>query len=571
MIYAAVRHEPTRRFCYSLAPGLFRFCLQTAKDDMRHVWLFCRDKYLPLEQKDTRRLIPMKKVACDGIRDYYEAEIQLDVVCLRYCFKLEDTAGIQVYFSHNGFDQEIPADIERMFDCPQILREEEQFVTPQWAQHKVIYQIFPARFATTKEVDEQTWYQAPITNETELGGNLAGITAKLPYIRELGAEVLYLTPIFRSNSVHKYDTIDYYQIDPSFGTEEDLIALVNRAHILGLRVILDAVFNHSSVDFFAFRDLKEKEESSPYRSWYYPKSFPLRSDGPIPTYTCFGYYGYMPKLNQRNPETAEYFINVGLYWLRKAHIDGWRLDVGDEVVHGFWRKFRTAVKAEFPDALIVGEVWHEAPDFLEGGQWDSLMNYPFYRAVMDFAARGSISASRFLDQLGSLRGNTPAGAYPLLWNIAGSHDTPRLLHNCGGHKGKHRLAAALQLLMPGMPMIYYGDEVGLEGAGDPDCRRGMLWDKKRQDQEMLLWYKALIRVRKENPAITQGEVLRMEARDEDGLILITRLLEGGKVTLLFHCGEGTANVPQLSGRTDLLTGQLFRGTVEGYTALALRG
>lgn len=570
MIYAAIRHEPTRRFCYCIQPGTFRFCLQTAKDDMRHVWLYSRDKYLPLEQKDTRQLTPMKKVACDGIRDYYEVEIPLNVACLRYCFLLEDPAGIKVYFSHGGFTQEVPQDIERMFDCPQILRQEEQFVTPQWAKNKIIYQIFPARFATHQEVDPETWYKAPITNEDEIGGTLKGITAKLPYIRELGADVIYLNPIFRSNTVHKYDTIDYYQIDPSFGTEEDLIALVDKAHTMGIRVILDGVFNHSSVDFFAFRDLKEKEENSGYRNWYYPKSFPLCSEG-IPNYTCFGYYGYMPKLNQRNPETAEYFINVGLYWLRKAHIDGWRLDVGDEVVHGFWRKFRNAIKTEFPDALIVGEVWHEAPDFLEGGQWDSLMNYPFYRAILDFVARGSIPASRFLDQLGSLRGNTPAAAYPLLWNIVGSHDTPRLLHNCGGHKGKHRVAAALQLLMPGMPMIYYGDELGMDGAGDPDCRRGMLWDNARQDRECLQWYKSLIRVRHENPAITQGELLRMDARDEEGLIIISRILDGRRVTMLFHCGEGSAMVPELVGRTDLLTGQVFRGTVEGYCAVVLRG
>ena len=571
MIYAAIRHEPTRRHCYCIAPGIFRFCLQTAKDDMRHVRLWYRDKYLSLDTKDTRQLVAMKKVACDGIRDFYEVDISMDVVCLRYCFELEDTAGIRVYFTHGGFTQEIPSDIERLFDCPQILREEEQFLTPEWAKHKVIYQIFPARFATTKEVSNDDWYQAPITNETEISGNLAGITAKLPYIRELGADVIYLNPIFRSNSIHKYDTIDYYQIDPSFGTEEDLITLVDRAHALGIRVILDGVFNHSSVDFFAFRDLKEKEEKSEYLSWYYPKSFPLRADGDIPSYTCFGYYGYMPKLNQRNPETADYFINVALYWLRKAHIDGWRLDVGDEVVHAFWRKFRTAVKAEFPDALIVGEVWHEAPNFLEGGQWDSLMNYPFYRAVMDFVAGETIPASRFLDQLGSLRGNTPAAAYPLLWNIVGSHDTPRLLHNCGGRKDKHRLAAALQLLMPGMPMLYYGDEVGLTGGADPDCRRGMLWEESRQDRELLMWYKSLIRVRKENPAIAQGEAIRMESRDDDGLIIITRQLESRKVTLVFHRGTGAAVIPELSGKTDLLTGQLFRGTVEGYTALALRG
>lgn len=571
MLYAAIRHEPTRRYCYCIAPGKFRFCLQTAKDDMRHVWLFGRDKYMPLHRKDTRRVIPMKKVACDGIRDYYEVELELDVVCLRYCFELEDMAGIRVYFSHNGFTREVPGDIETMFDCPQILRQEERFVTPQWANHKIVYQIFPARFATHRNVLDEIWYQSPITNETNIGGSLPGITARLPYIRELGADVIYLTPIFRSNSIHKYDTIDYYQIDPSFGTEEDLITLVDKAHSLGLRVILDGVFNHSSVDFFAFRDLKEKEEESEYRNWYYPKSFPLTSHDGIPTYTCFGYYGYMPKLNQRNPETAEYFINVALHWLRKAHIDGWRLDVGDEVVHSFWRKLRTAVKAEFPNALIVGEVWHEAPDFLEGGQWDSVMNYPFYRAVMDFAAKGTISASRFLDRLGSLRGNTPAAAYPLLWNIAGSHDTPRLLHNCGEDKGKHRLAAALQLLMPGMPMIYYGDEVGLTGGADPDCRRGMLWGEARQDRQMLQWYKALIRVRHENPAITQGEVVRAIARDEDGIILITRQLEERKVTLVFHRGEGSVLLPELSGKTDLLTGQLFRGTMEGYSALVLRG
>ena len=571
MNYAAIRHEATRRFCYCVAPGRFRFCLQTAKDDMRHVWLFSRDKYLPLHVKDTRRVVPMRKVATDGIRDYYEAELSLDVVCLRYCFELEDMAGIRVYFSGNGFTREAPEDLERMFDCPQILREEERFETPQWAKNKVIYQIFPARFATHRHVLDEIWYQSPIGADTNIGGSLQGITAKLPYIRELGADVIYLTPIFRSHSIHKYDTIDYYEIDPSFGTEADLIALVDRAHSLGIRVILDAVFNHSSTEFFAFRDLKEKGEESPYRSWYYPKKFPIRADGPIPTYTCFGYYGYMPKLNQRNPETAEYFVNVALHWLRTAKIDGWRLDVGDEVGHAFWRKLRTAVKAEFPHALIVGEVWHEAPDFLEGGQWDSLMNYPFYRAIMDFVAGGSITASRFLERLGSLRGNTPAAAYPLLWNLVGSHDTPRLLHSCGGDKGKHRLAAALQLLMPGMPMIYYGDEVGIDGGADPDCRRGMLWDERRQDRELLQWYHSLIRVRHENRAITEGKLIRQEARDEDGIIILTRLWEERKVTLVFHCGEGSVALPEFVGKTDLLTGQSFRGTLQGYSAVVLRG
>jgi len=571
MIYAAIRHEATRRFCYAIAPGKFRFCLQTAKDDMRNIWLFSRDKYMPLDRKDTRRVVPMKKVACDGIRDYYEAEMEFDLVCLRYCFELEDMAGIRVYFSNDGFTREAPEDIERMFDCPQTLREEERFITPQWARNKVIYQIFPARYANSQPVPDEVWYQSPIPHNADIGGDLPGIISRLPYIRELGADVIYLTPVFLSSSIHKYNTNDYYRIDPSFGTEEDLRLLVEKAHNLGMRVILDAVFNHSGVDFFAFRDLQENGENSPYRDWYYPRELPVKMGPGLPNYKCFGYHAYMPKLNQRNPETAEYFINVALYWLRTAKIDGWRLDVGDEVSHSFWRKFRTAVKAEFPNALIVGEVWHPAPDFMEGGQWDTLMNYPFYRAIMDFVASGSIYPSQFLERLGDLRGNTPAAAYPLLWNLVGSHDTPRLLHNCGGNRDKQRLAAALQLLFPGMPMIYYGDEVGMGGGSDPDCRRGMVWNEEMQDRDTLRWYRALIRVRHEIPAIIEGEVIREEARDKDGLIIITRILDGQKVTMIFHCKDDTLYVPEFSGRTNLLTGSIFRGTIEGYTALVLRG
>lgn len=570
MIYAAIRHEATQDFCFCIRPGKFVFRIQSAKDDLHRVTLHSRDKYLPLKLKDTRKATPMHKVACDGLRDYYEAELEFHVVCLRYCFELEDKQGNRVYFSNCGFTDSIPDDLERLFDCPQTLREEECFHVPSWAANKVVYQIFPSRFATHKNIKDRIWYEAPIGPKANLEGSLRGIIQRLDYIKNLGVDMIYMTPLFRSNSSHKYDTIDYYSIDPSFGTEADLKELVEKAHGMGLRVILDGVFNHTSPVFFAFADVAKHGAASPYRDWYYVDQFPVRRIPGFQNYKCFGYFWGMPKVNLQCPDAAAYFTDVALYWLRQTGADGWRLDVGDEISHHFWRSFRKAVKAEFPEALIVGEIWHHAPDFLQGDQWDSVMNYPFYRSILDFVAENSISASQFLGNLGFQRGNIHSAAYPLLWNLIGSHDTARILHLCGENKKRHQLAAALQLLLPGMPMIYYGDEVGMTGAKDPDCRRGMLWDESRQDQNMLRWYRCLLQLRKDIPAITTGTVLSQEADDDAGLIRITRALNNQQVTLLFCCKEEPVNLPDLAGKTDLISGKVFNGELRSITAMVLQ-
>ena len=564
---AAIWHEATGRCCFCLEPGRFLFRLQTGADRLQAVYLHSRDKYLPLTIRDTRQRTPMEKVASDGLRDYYEAQLRFQVVCLRYYFEIVDENGVSWFYYNDRLAQSPPTDIERYFDCPQTLREEERFRTPQWAKNKVIYQIFPSRFASTEAVPEQVWYQAPIGPFADLRGNLPGISAHLEHICRLGAEVVYLTPIFYSRSSHKYDTIDYYRIDPSFGTEQDLIALVEKAHGLGLRVILDGVFNHTSPEFFAFRDLMEQEVSSDYVNWYYPESFPLRTGSGMPNYKTYGYFSGMPKVNLRCAGAADYFTGVALHWLRLTGADGWRLDVADEISHAFWRDFRRAVKAEFPEALIVGEIWHHAPDFLQGDEWDSVMNYPFYRAVLDFAVEGTATASEFLGALGFLRGSTHPAAYPLLWNLLGSHDTPRLLHLCREDRRRHRLAAAIGLLSPGMPMIYYGDEVGMTGARDPDCRRGMLWDEDRWDYDTWNHYRRLLGIRKDYPAITEGRLVRQEARDDLALVSITRELAGQRITMIFHAAGGAAQLPELAGRTDLLSGTVFDGTLTGPTCL----
>ena len=336
MEYAAIRHFADKRYCYAVEKGRFLIRLETKKGDVESVVLHVQDKYLPLKFMDTRQQYLMETACSDNYIDYYEKILDIDVVCLRYFFEIKDTAGNVVYYGNHNFYDACITDIDRMFDCPQNLREEELFELPQWAKNKVVYQIFPSRFATDKEVSEEEWYQAPINHKADLKGSLRGIIAHLDYIRHLGVDVIYMTPIFSSDSSHKYNIDDYYRIDPSFGTKEDLKELVEKAHGLGMYVILDGVFNHTAVDFFAFKDVMEKKEQSEYLDWYYINEFPLVMEwGKKPNYKTFSYAAPMPKLNLQNKETADFVIDVASYWIRECDIDGWRLDVADEIHHAF--------------------------------------------------------------------------------------------------------------------------------------------------------------------------------------------------------------------------------------------
>lgn len=573
MEFSAVYHEMNKRYCYAIEKGRFLFRIRTKKDDIEKVVLHYQDKYIDIKYLDTRKTCEMTKVIWDRWFDYYEAEIQMDVICLRYYFELIDTKGDVSYYSNYEFykeETEIP-DIDRMFDCPQTLREEEMFLVPAWAKNKVVYQIFPSRFASSRTVQEAAWYQTPIDAKENLHGDLKGIINHLDHFKDLGVDVLYMTPIFASESIHKYDTIDYYKIDSDFGTEADLKELVEKAHAMGMRVILDGVFNHSSTKFFAFEDILKKQKESKYKNWYYLDGFPLEWErGKKPNYKSFAYYGKMPKLNLQNEETAEYFIEVGRYWIEKCQIDGWRLDVADEISHKFWRKFRSAMKAVNPEVLIVGEVWHQAEDFLDGEEWDSVMNYSFYFSVVDFIAKEKITASRFWENIGYLRGNLHTKAFPILWNLIDSHDTARFLHECKERKEKLKLAAALQLFLPGMPVIYYGDEYGLTGGNDPDCRRGMLWEEKYQDRNLYQWYRTLIQIRKKYPCITEGRIVKTETEDNEGLLILTKNLGEETIVLCFHAKEGEVHRKEYEGMINLLTGNPCSGIIKAYEVLVIQ-
>lgn len=571
MEYSAVRHDADKNFCYAIEKGLFLFRIQVKKEDVESIILHYQDKYIPIKFMDTRASKSMYLVASDRYHDFYETKLSFDVVCLRYFFEIKDKQGNITFFGNHDFYDEKITSIDKMFDCPQNLREEEVFLVPQWAKNKVVYQIFPSRFASSKPIEDKLWYKAPISFFDDLKGDIRGIIHHLDHIQELGVDVIYMTPIFSSPSCHKYDTVDYYSIDSSFGTKEDLKELVALAHQRGMKVILDGVFNHTSQQFFAFADILEKQEKSEYLDWYYIEGFPLQMKmGRKPNFKTFSYFGGMPKLNMKNPKVEEYFINVALYWIRECDIDGWRLDVADEIGHRFWKHFREAVKQVKPDALIVGEVWHYAGDFLEGDEWDSVMNYHFYNAVMDFVAGEQITASQFVQQLDFMKGKVHTNVYPILWNLIDSHDTARFLHSCRNSLKKQRLAVAFQLLMPGMPMIYYGDEYAMKGGPDPDCRRGMVWKEEHQNVKMFDWYKTLIRLRKEYPCITEGETISCETQDETGLIILVKKLGEEELTLIFHGKKETLELPQFVERRNLITQKPFSGKLQGFDVAILQ-
>lgn len=572
---AAILHYMDGNYCFMNEKGEYVFRLRTKAGDAKKVVFHGRDKYVHMLKQSDKKKTTMQKIATDGVVDYYETALSLDMVCFRYFFELVDSNDQSIYYGNYTFFDKKPKEISQMFDCPLKSKEEDRFLVPKWAKGKVVYQIFPDRFSGGEEVNERLWYDAPVKNWRAMyGGKLRGIINKLQYIKDLGVDIIYMTPIFLSGSNHKYDTTDYFMIDPGFGTKEDLKELVDKAHKMGMYVILDGVFNHTGLNFFAFQDLKEKGENSQYKDWYYPKSFPLVSEfGKKPNYLCFGYYGGMPKLNTSNQEVREYIYKVVTYWMKECGIDGWRLDVGDEISHGFWKWFRKKVKAFKEDALIVGENWFYAPAYLQGDEWDSLMNYHFRDAILGFIADGTLSATEFAGKMGYMKGTIHSETYDVLWNLIDCHDTPRFMHLVKKNKKKQLLAAGIQMLSHGCPMLYYGDEVGMTGGNDPDCRRGMLWKEEKQDKAILEYYKKLLALRKSEPCIINGEQSILFTDDEKGLVIEERKLFEKKkvrsVIIIYHNGKETVELKDYVGKTNLLTGNNFDGKVRAYEIVVI--
>ncbi len=541
MLREAIFHRPKQNWAYSYDRSTVHLRVRTKRDDAERVRAIVGDKYA---WEQTVNTVEMRKFASDDLFDYWEVAVQPPYRRLRYAF-LFSNGNEELYLTEKEFRAEPPEDSLEMFDFPYI-NPVDVFQPPAWVKDAVFYQIFPERFAngdpSLDPENVEPWGGEP-TPTNFFGGDLQGVIDHLDHIERLGVNAIYFTPLFEATTNHKYDTRDYLKVDPHFGTNEKLKELVDVCHKRGIRVLLDAVFNHAGRTFAPFVDVLEKGAASPYADWFHVREFPLRVEDGIPTYETFAFEPIMPKLNTENPEVKKYLLEVARYWIEEVGIDGWRLDVANEVDHAFWREFRQTVKKVNPDAYILGEIWHDSIAWLQGDQFDAVMNYPFTNAVLDFFAKGTLDAAGFSRAIGKQLAAYPQQVNETAFNLLDSHDTPRLLTICGDDERRMRLAALFQLTYPGTPCIYYGDEVGMNGAGDPDCRKCMVWEEEKQNREMLEFYRRTISLRKEFSALRDIDIRFLQAEEGSRVLVYERRSEQGPGFIIaLNAGERQAKV-----------------------------
>lgn len=443
--------------------------------------------------------------------------------------------------------------------------QEKPFV-PEWVKDAVFYQIFPERFANGDTTNDppgvQAWGGTP-TRDNYFGGDLKGVIDHLDYLQDLGINAIYFNPVFESSANHKYHTTDYMQIDRAFGNDSVFKQLLDECHRRGMKVVIDAVFNHSGVHFWAFEDIKKNGEESEYVKWYNVHSFPVSSPDK-PNYEAWWNLGDLPKLMTDNPDVRKYLFEVTAKWTRMG-LDGWRLDVPNEMSHDFWIQWRKLVKKLNPDAYIVGEIWDDATPWLKGDQFDAVMNYRFRGACVGFFALENRTATQFDSILAEQRSQYPEDVNYVLQNLVGSHDTERFLTLANGEDDKAKLALLMQMTYPGAPMVYYGDEIGMEGGKDPDCRRTMVWDTTKWNTGLRAWFKRLIKIRNENPVLRRGSFRPILADDARKLYAFEREFEMTKAVVIINMSDGpqtvdTENSPLRTGDwLDALSGVSMHG------------
>lgn len=441
-----------------------------------------------------------------------------------------------------------------------------EITTPEWTRDAVFYQIFPDRFAFSRRVEKphnlEPW-DSPPTLFGFKGGDLLGVVEHLDYLQDLGINAIYFNPIFQSAANHRYHTHDFYRVDPILGGDKAFGELLEQAHRRSIRIVLDGVFNHASRGFFQFNHILENQADSPYLDWFFIHDFPLNAYQGIHRYNGWAGLPALPKFNTRNPQVRRFIFDVARYWLERG-IDGWRLDVPFEIDDdSFWQEFRRIVKSANPEAYIVGEVAWEAQRWLQGDQFDAVMNYQFAQLCIGFFAAGRINrevekdmmglepapvldGQGFLDRAQELLRLYPEEISLVQMNLLDSHDMPRFITLAGGDQASLRLAVLFQMTYPGAPCIYYGDEIGMSGgqSGFPEAsRKSFPWDSAQWDNDLLKYYQRVIAMRREHPALRRGAFIPLYAEGQVAAFL--RRLEGEALVVVFNNGEHsyTLNIP----------------------------
>ena len=567
---------------------------------------------------------PFSFTSTDGVTDIYTLRIDTASLCAGeedgiFFYEILFLRGLDTLFTttNNNVDFSlIPYPKNRFL----LLIHKKDFKTPEWFWGNTMYQIFVDRFAIGDgEVGKRDdvimnddWYDGvpqyaeipgqDVKNNMFFGGNLWGVAEKLEYLKSMGVGVLYLNPIFRAYSNHKYDTGDYFEIDAMFGGEAAFSALVDKANELGIKIILDGVFNHTGDNSRYFDRYGEYGNSgaytlpdSKYHDWY--KFGKDRDD-----FESWWGIKILPRLDHANESCRRFFTDkdgVGAHYIEKG-IAGWRLDVADELSDKFLDEFCQSVKsASDGEAVVIGEVWENAATkiaygnrrrYLRGGQLDSVMNYPFRNAVLDFVIKRNASA--LADTLKSIYSSYPKCVCDSLMNILGTHDTERILtvlgkqsatvcSDAGSLLAKKqlsdeerrkaaemlKLASTVQFTVYGVPSVYYGDEAGVEGYRDPFCRRPYPWG--REDGELLAHYKMLGAIREQNRDVfADGEFSVNHVKG--GFIVYSRCSNSGEICVIANAG-GRSSSYKLDGEwRDLVSGETYRGSVGALSFAILR-
>jgi cyclomaltodextrinase / maltogenic alpha-amylase / neopullulanase len=524
LLKEAIYHRPKDNYAYACTNGDLHIRIRTKRDDLQSVSLIFGDPYHWEEGKWINEEQKLVKTGSDQLFDYWFTSVTPPFRRLKYGFSLSD--GVETtYYTEKGFMNERPTDTGECFAFP-FVNSIDIFNAPSWVKDTVWYQIFPERFGNgNPAIDPEgtlEWGNADPTPTNFFGGDLQGVIDHIDYLKDLGITGIYFTPIFKAHSNHKYDTIDYLEIDPQFGDNETFKRLVEVCHENGIRIMLDAVFNHSGFYFPQFQDVLEKGEQSRYKDWFHTREFPLITE-PVPNYDTFAFTPFMPKLNTENPEVKEYLLEVGRYWVREFDIDGWRLDVANEVDHAFWREFRHEVKKIKSDLYILGEIWHDSMPWLRGDQFDAVMNYPFTTNILNLFAKRTISNKEFIENMVNVLHMYPKNVNEVSFNLVGSHDTPRILTECNEDIRRVKLIYTIMLTFVGTPCIYYGDEIGLTGVQDPGCRKCMEWDESKQDRDLFDHISKLIKLRYDHPLLAnEGELTFIPSNYHESCIAYTK-------------------------------------------------
>ncbi|MFX3617338.1 MAG: glycoside hydrolase family 13 protein [Sporolactobacillus sp.] len=570
---AAVYHQPCSAYAYAYDSDTLHLKIRTKRGEMDSATLIYGDPFENVKvgkkaYEPVLKKIKMKRIAQTEWHDYWFSSVKPPFHRLQYGFVLATDDRETAFYGDRGFSgaDETEVTLQDFFKFP-YLHEIDRFKAPDWVKSTIWYQIFPERFAngdpSLSPKNALPWGSKDPDRDDYFGGDLQGILDHLDYLEELGINGLYLNPIFTAPTNHKYDTTDYFSIDPHFGDQKTFRKLVNEAHRRGIRIMLDAVFNHIGSTSEQWRDVVKNGENSRYKDWFHIRSFPVAEgeNGNIEgqttlSYDTFAFTPKMPKLNTANPEVCQYLLAIATYWIREFDIDGWRLDVANEVDHAFWKKFHQAVTAEKKDIYIVGEVWHNAWNWLQGDQFHSVMNYPLTQSIIDFFLKDKINAADMITTINDHYMSYMQTTNEVAFNLLDSHDTARILSEAGGDKEKVKQALVFLFSQTGSISLYYGTEIGMDGSGDPLCRKCMIWDKDQQDLDMLAFMKKLIRFRKTHQQLmTFGSLVWIEENEKTDLLHFKRSLGSETLVFLFNRGDRLQSLEMNRPTLDVWSGK----------------